>query len=367
MHTSILTAIALVFVPFLLVGFAPPGASPTTAGQGRMNQQEVGQLDSSPQPPDVTAQAAAVLDTDTGRVLYSYNGEERRLMASTAKMVNVLVAVRYASPDEVATVHSRDLVGGSTAHLVEGEHITIGELLYGAMLPSGNDAAYTIADYVGGKYLGGNSDNDIGVFVQAMNDEVQRMGLKNTHFETPNGFDAPNQYSTAVDLALIGRHLLQNPLLARIVSTPNHTIEGYVGTGDSSQTVRYYLENTNELLTGYPGTNGIKTGTTGGAGEVLVASIRHGHRGLIVVVMGSLDRYSDARALLNWAFSRFTWIPLAEPVFSCPAKVPAGHGAYAAVPEWDDELAICLSGQKGPHYYLGTLPLDPLPLNGSIP
>lgn len=286
-----LAAALLILQPLL----APSAvAAPTSQGiSASLNQQTFSK------PPSLTAQAASLMNANTGKVLYNYNGDVRRPMASTTKMVTALVTLKYARTNEVATVYPRDLVGGSTSYLVSGERMTIGQLLYCALLPSGNDAAYTLADYIGRRYLGGVGSNGITAFVNEMNTYVQQMGLRNTHFETPNGFDTANQFSTANDLAVIGRRLLHEPTLAKVVNTSRYTAIGYVG----GKPRHHYLRNTNHLLNEYKGANGIKTGTTGGAGEVLVASANRNKVDLIAVVMGSQDRFSDDTALLNWGFS----------------------------------------------------------------
>ncbi|MDP9380311.1 MAG: D-alanyl-D-alanine carboxypeptidase [Chloroflexota bacterium] len=319
---------------------APPGVNPTPSDSDRLTQTEMTTLRAT-SPPPLTARAAVLMDTDTGRVLWSQAGDRRLPMASTTKMMTALLASELAEPDEVATVQPRDLVSGSTIHLKKRERITIEQLLYGALIQSGNDAAVTIADHVGREHLGGVGDEAIQVFVNEMNERARRMGLLDTHFENPNGFDAPGHYSSALDLARLGREVLKDPLLANIVATAEYRVTGYTETGRERIPVYHHVKTTNELLGTYRGANGIKTGTTPKAGEALVASVRRGDSGLIAVVLGSSDRFSDVRSLFDWGFARYQWLPLAPPLFDSPARAATGRQPrVAAVQRWNTDLTF---------------------------
>ena len=170
--------------------------------------------------------------------------------------------------------------------LVSGETLTVRDLLYGLLLPSGNDAAVALAEHVAGSQ---------DAFVRLMNETGAALGLKNTTFTNPHGLDDPAQVSTAVDLAALAKAAFAYPLLARIVATPTAQIAGRK------------LTNTNELLGAYQGVDGVKTGTSDAGGECLVASVtRNGHR-LLVIVLGSADRYADARTLLDYSTAGWRW------------------------------------------------------------
>ena len=364
-------ALRLALCALLLVGVLPllgagaPGVVPTSTGEDPLTQGEVAAVRAQT-PPFLTARAAALVDGCTGRVLWSMNGDRRLAPASTAKMMTALLAVELADPSEVAVVRPRDLVGGSTAGLQAGEELTIEQLLYAALIPSGNDAAVTIADHVGREYLGGVGDGGVDAFVAAMNRRARAMGLRNTRFVNPNGYDAPGQYTSALDLARLGRAVLREPLLADVVATARYSVVGQVReTGRQRSLVRHRVETTNELLGTYPGANGIKTGTTPDAGQALVASVRRSNARLISVVLGSSDRFADTRALLDWGYGKYEWLPLSAAAFSSPLLVPSERSAYAAVEAWNTDLLLLETVDGRPRFFAGTEPVDVLPIGGS--
>lgn len=350
----------------LLSGFGAPGANPTPADSDRLTQTELYTLRASPAPA-ITAHAAALVDVETGRVLWSLDGNRRLPMASTTKMMTALLATELAGPDEVATAQPRDLVGGSSIDLRPGERLTLEQLLYGALIPSGNDAAVTIADYVGREHLGGAGDRGIDAFVRAMNAKAKKLGLKNSRFQNPNGFDAPNHYSSALDLARLGREVLRDPLLSKIVGTARYRVTGYTSTGRGRTPIYHQVETTNDLLGAYRGVDGIKTGTTSSAGEVLVASAKRGNPGLIAVVLGATDRFGDARALLNWGFSTYKWVPLASLLFGAQSSPTANQVGYAATARWNTDLTFSSRMGDAPRYWIATEPLHTVPLAGDRP
>lgn len=239
-------------------------------------------------PPVLVAPAAFVLDDTTGRTLYAENADIPRYPASTVKMLTAIVALQHLRLNHVVIVPAGAFVGGTTAGLAAGERITVRQLFYGMLLPSGNDAAVTLGDAVAGSPW---------AFGALMNDEARHLHLWHSHFMAPHGFDIAGQYSTARDLAWLAHALLRRPFLARVVETREYravTPGGYV----------HDWVNLNQLLWSYPGTIGVKTGTTPLAGANLVAcTTRHHHR-IIAVIMGSTvaDRYSDATNLLNYAW-----------------------------------------------------------------
>lgn len=175
--------------------------------------------------------------------------------------------------------------------LIAEEKMTFRSLLYGMMLNSGNDAAYTLAyNYPGGL------DN----FIAQMNQRAAVMGLKNTHFQNPAGFDNVNHYTSAYDMAQIAKVFTQDPLMAKIVATKSTTVLSI----DKSQ--QHILNNLNKLL-GIDGIVGIKTGTTEASGENLVTLVeREGHR-ILIVVLNSKDRFSETKQIVNWIFANYSW------------------------------------------------------------
>ncbi len=352
-------ALLLLFLGMATSGFGPPpGANPTPTDSERLTQSELAILRASPEPM-LTARSAVLIDPGTGRVLWGKAPDRRLPIASTTKMMTALLAAELADPDEVATVYPRDLVLGSTVSLREGERLTIEQLLYGALIQSGNDAAVTIADHVGREYLGGVGDDGIDTFVRAMNARARKMGLTNTQFKNPNGFDAPGHYSTARDLAVLGREVLANPLLAGIVATAQYRMTGYLTVGRERTPVYHPVRTTNELLRSYRGANGIKTGTTPQAGEALVASVQRGDASLIAVMLGATDRFADARALFDWGFDRYEWLPITPYVFDSPVgTVALQQPLFAAVEKWNIDLPFFNAGAGAARYWVGTEPLE---------
>ena len=280
-------------VMWALVGFGPPvltsGGTPPT---WRLYPDQVQTLVRATQMPPITAQAALLADAQTGEILLSRNADQPLPPASTTKIMTALLVLERARPDEIVTVPSSALIGDATMGLRVGEQLTVEELLYGMLLASGNDAAITLAEHVGGSIEG---------FVDLMNQRAAEMNLKETHFVNPHGLDAPGHVSSAVDLLAMTRAGLSHELFARIVATPQARVAGRL------------LVNRNELLTTYPGADGVKTGTTDAAGQCLVASAtREGHRA-IAIVLGSQDRFADSRILLDHYFTYFGWLRLTLP------------------------------------------------------
>ncbi len=242
--------------------------------------------------PVLTAAEALAVDLDTLRPLYHLNDTTQRPPASLAKLMTVAVALDHLRPDDVLTVPDGAPsvgadIGGTAMGLVPGERLSLHDLLYGMLLPSGNDAAYTIADAVAGSQ---------DAFATLMNAKARSLGLTGTHYVQGYGLDADGQYTTARDLARLARYdLVHYPLVDQIVRTAHHVLPA------GPTYPAFDLYNTNKLLGVYPGAFGVKTGTTPDAAQNIVAAVqRNGHR-VLVVIMGATDRYADATALLNYA------------------------------------------------------------------
>ena len=262
-------------------------------------------------PPAITASESILLDNDTSHILYESNGEKPVPMASTTKIMTALIAIQAGDLNSPVIIH-QDAVNevilnnGSSANLHAGDQLTLRDLLYGLMLPSGDDAAIAIADSVGG-----STSN----FVNIMNLFAYRLHLFQTHFINPDGltyYDAnrqpiPGHYTTPYDLVRLASYAMTIPLFAQIVHTQHYSLPA-TATHHS-----YTWNNTNLMLNTYSGATGIKTGFTLEAGECLVFSAtRSGHH-LIGVVFHSIDaahRFSDAKTLLDWGFA----LPLLPPV-----------------------------------------------------
>ena len=247
----------------------------------------------SVEPPYTSAVSAIVIDVTSQVVLYEKNEHMSLLPASTTKIMTALVAMDYFAPDDIVQVPQLT-EGGSKMNLVPGEQITFENLLYGLLLNSGNDAAETLAKQSVLGYEG---------FIAAMNDKAKALHLFDSHFQNVSGLESANHYTSAIDLARLASFAMQNPLFAKIVATRAKTVS------DVSGTYVHTLENINKLLGVVDGADGVKTGYTEEAGQVLVAAAtREGHT-ILTVVLKSDDRFADSKNLLEWAFANHTFSP----------------------------------------------------------
>ncbi len=233
----------------------------------------------------VSARRGYVLDAVSGRVLFSRDPEGRSLIASTTKIMTALIVCEQCNVlDRMRILKEAVGIEGSSMYLREGEVLTLQELLYGLMLRSGNDAAVALAIYCGGTVEG---------FAERMNDKAHALGLRNTHFENPNGLDAPGHYSTARDLAVLAAYAMENPIFRKTVSAKTVTVGSRV------------MRNHNKLLWRLPGADGVKTGYTKAAGRILVSSAQRDNRRLICVTIDDGDDWNDHISLLEEGFSRY--------------------------------------------------------------
>ncbi|MEK7570922.1 MAG: serine hydrolase [Patescibacteria group bacterium] len=250
--------------------------------------------------PELSAKAAIITDADSQVILFSKNPNVRFSMASTTKVMTALTALDYYPLDAVLTIKT-PTVEGSGLGLTFGEQFTFLDLLYAMMLPSANDAAVAIAD----NYPGG-----VTAFVAKMNEKAISLHLSDTHFADPAGLEDDGDYTTVVDLARLGAYAIGNKTFVQVTSSKAKTITNI------SETQAYPLNNLNQLL-GINGVTGIKTGTTEGAGEVLLtAATIKGHR-YIVVVMHSEQRFVDTQALLTFIEKQVQYVD----VVSSPPQV----------------------------------------------
>lgn len=282
--------------PFILVGdqinlqSANININPPTAQAQEIPKQSVIVTRDIPAP-TFTGEGVLAIDYDTNQILYQKNIHKRLSPASTTKVMTGLVAVDQFQQGDTLTVMPEDMVGGSTMGLNVGEKLSFRGLLYGMLLNSGNDAAYTVAS----NYPGG-----LPAFIVAMNSRVQQLNLTDTHFQNPAGLDDPNHYSSAYDLSVIAKAAVEHPSLARVVATR----ETEVTTLDKSKL--HELKNVNQLLN-EPGVMGIKTGFTEIAGENLVGLVeRDGHK-VITVILKSNDRFGETKALMDWVYKNYSW------------------------------------------------------------
>lgn len=265
-----------------------------------------------PPEPKITAATAAVVDLATGSILWGRDVHVVRAPASLTKILTAMVAVDLAPLDAKITAQKSDLIGESSMGLTAGETLPLEAVMYGLLLPSGNDAAVTIARSLGAQAGDANADASIAHFVDKMNAKARSLGAKETHFTNPHGLDERNHGTSAYDLAIIGAAFVANPVLVKIAGTV--TYEGYGHT----------LHNTNKLLYDgrYPSVIGGKTGQTDDAGYNLIEIASKNGRRILTVEMGTTadDFWTDGIKLLDYGFA----VP-------SPAKpqTPGQGGAFA--------------------------------------
>lgn len=236
-----------------------------------------------------SAQAAIVINADTGEVLYEQNADEQLPMASTTKiMTALLLAEQDDLSKQVRCTKQMVTVEGSSMGLLEGDIVTYRDLLYGMLLASGNDAANTTAITLGGSLEG---------FADMMNRKALSLGLSSTHFVSPSGLDAEGHYTTAHDLARLAAYALRNQAFREACSSYTATL--YYGNPPYRRT----LTNHNRLLKSYEGLIGVKTGFTKKAGRCLVTAAKRGSATVVAVTLHDPNDWSDHRAMLDHGFS----------------------------------------------------------------
>lgn len=241
--------------------------------------------------PALTSIATIAYDTALGKILYEKNTHAKMAPASTTKIMTAIVSSEYFNSGDLLTVPPQAIVGGSTMGLSAGEQLTFRSLLYGMLLNSGNDAAFTLAyNYPGGYEA----------FISKMNAKAEEIGAKDTHFDNPAGFDSPTHYTSAYDLLLIGKEALKNAKLGTVYSTKETSVTSV------DRTHVHALKNLNKLLD-TEGFLGMKTGTTELAGESLVGLMEKNNRTILTVMLNSQDRFGETKSLLDWIFKNYTW------------------------------------------------------------
>ncbi len=286
------------------------GAVVTAGGVAQAAQPPAAFAPADP-PPAVTAEAWLLHDASAGVTIASHNAAEVRPMASVTKLMTGLVALERGSLDDLVVVSEAAAgVGEAEIGLVPGEAWTLRDLVGAIMVRSGNDAAIAIAEHVVG---------DVPSFAALMNAKAAELGMAGTSFANPHGLDEEGHHTTAEDLLVLAEVVLDHPVLARFVRTRAIRFRPDPD-GDSRRAI-----NTNSLLGAYPGVTGMKTGFTGLAGRVLVASAERGDRRLITVVMGSEDHFDDTRRLLEYGFG----IGTPADVVGAASQLGEGGGSQA--------------------------------------
>ncbi|MGI6038050.1 MAG: D-alanyl-D-alanine carboxypeptidase family protein [Limnochordia bacterium] len=291
------------------------------------------------EPPEIVIPAAILLDGQTGEIHYGKNEHERRSIASTVKIMTILlvaeeIQARKMKLSDVVTASanaaSRE---GTQIRLRAGDKFTVEELLYATALVSANDAAVALAEHLAG------SERE---FARLMTERARSLGLKNTAFVDATGLlpASSGNYSTAYDLAQLMRYAMGNPIFARIVGTKEYDLKA------QGRTIR----NSNDLLFTFPGADGGKTGVTTPAGHTLVASASQGGWRLIVVVLGPKSReqrFEQAQALFEWGFAHLeTILRQGEEVTQIPVREGA-RSQVTLVPRTD--VKTILVGERRPN------------------
>ncbi|OUN87824.1 D-alanyl-D-alanine carboxypeptidase family protein [Gemmiger sp. An50] len=304
-------AAALVLTAALLVGLALPAhAQDVQAGRFALGQF------------DVPCRAAILIDQESGTVLYEKEADTQMPIASITKVMTLLLVMegleegRFTLEDTVPVTEHAYSMGGSQIWLEPGEEFTVDEMLRAVCVASANDAAVALAEMVGGSEP---------VFVEQMNQKAAQLGMSNTTFQNACGLDQERHLSTARDVAIMSREILNN----------HPQILNYTGIWtDSLRGGQTQLVNTNKLLRRYQGITGLKTGTTGGARVCLSASATRDGLSLIAVVLGassSTERFDAATALLDYGFANFTRAQAPAPE-NAPGSLPVTGGALEEVP-----------------------------------
>ena len=281
-------------IAFFLCGFGPPTIVDRDAAPrqrytvGQLRQMQLAQRP----PPDISAVSVLVYDVDSGRELMEKAAHLPVSPASLAKLMTALLVLERDQLGERVTIRQADLIGEATMGLNVGEELSVEELLWGLLVPSGNDAAMALARHHAGQ---------VGAFVEQMNLRAGDLGMLDTLFLNPNGFDADGQVSSAQDLLTLVKLLWEYPLFREIVGTPTTTV------------ANRELQSTNRLLDSYPGANGVKTGTTLQSGQSLIAGVEENGHQLFALVLGSVDRYHDMRLVLQAVQGNYSWVPLRLP------------------------------------------------------
>lgn len=238
------------------------------------------------------AKAVCVIETTTSRKLYTKNETQKLPMASTTKIVTALTVLNNCDNIDKEFVIDNRAVGipGTSIYLKPNEVMTVRELLYGMMLPSGNDSATALAYHIA---------KDIPTFCELMQKTAIECGAYNSSFDNPHGLDSPSHYTTAYDLGLITAKALQNKIFREIVTTKATRIRGAtLGT-------YRYLKNKNKLLNTLDGCEGVKTGYTGDAGRCLVSACNRNGIEMVCVVLNCRPMFEESTEYLNKAYQEY--------------------------------------------------------------
>jgi D-alanyl-D-alanine carboxypeptidase len=256
------------------------------------NLQPLAERNPSIPPPQIEAASCCVLDMGTNKILWEKEANVHRPMASTTKIMTALVVLDHLKLSDIVKISSEAIASeGDSMSLYSGEEIKVEDLLYGLLLSSSNDAAVSLAEHISGT---------VSEFAKLINKKVEYLGLRETSFHNPAGFDAPSNYTTAKELAFLTSYALKNPIFSQIVKTENFQFTSISG-------ISHQLVNSNKLLMYDDRVVGVKTGFTDKAGDcVVISAIYKGHQ-IIIVLLDSPDRFTESQKLIDWTFSAYWW------------------------------------------------------------
>ncbi len=248
--------------------------------------------------PGTNAESVTLIDVQSGRILYSHQGDKPMRIASLTKVMTAIIAIEQGNLEDKVKV-SRNAYGkeGSSIYLKLGEEMSLHHMLYGLMLRSGNDAAIAIAEHVGGSVEG---------FAYLMNQKAEELGMKHTSFKNPHGLDEEGHYSTSNDMAKLTAYALKNPVFREIVKTKSIRVPNPHEKWD------HVWRNKNRMLSMYEGADGVKTGYTKLAHRTLITSAtRHGQQ-LAVVTLNDGTDWIDHGKMFDYGFEHFPLEVLVE-------------------------------------------------------
>lgn len=257
---------------------------------------------------EVKAPSAILIDAGSGQVLFEKNSHERRAMASMTKLMTLVLAFeaieagKVSLQDKVSTGSEAYRMGGAQIWLAPGEQMPFEDILRAVAMQSANDGSVVVAEHIAGS---------VESFVALMNQRAKELGMVDTNYRNPHGLDEPDHYSSAYDMAVLGREAVKHPKLLEFTSTWQCYIRLNPVTGKG----RTWLVNTNRLIVSMKGVDGLKTGFTNSSGYCLTATLKRGDLRLISVVMGEAtgqDRFDESVKLLNFGFANYSGVPVAK-------------------------------------------------------
>ncbi len=245
--------------------------------------------------PILGAKSVLSLDLDTGKFLFDRNINERLPMASLAKLMTALVILENHSLDEIVTVDPRATqIEPAKIFLLANEKITVRELIKSLIIKSANDSALALAYY---------DSPDLENFIAKMNNRAHQLGMNDTHFRNPVGFDDPDQYSSVSDLSILARTAYKQPIIRQAATITKTTLSSV------NQQQTHEVEATNLLLNSYLKVFGLKTGTTDLAGQCLITIVESPDGPKIMnIMLNSPSRYDDSKILSQWVFDNYKWL-----------------------------------------------------------